>query len=79
MDIPSYYNPGPEFFREGAIAAASGEIVPRGVTPETRYWTERMLGLKPNKGLFGFGPYVAPNHARVIAFLLLEIIAREGL
>jgi hypothetical protein len=72
------YNPGPEFFREGAIAAANGERVPRPVPPETRYWSEKNLGAKD--GLFGFPDYgTTPDHARVIAFLLLEIIAREGL
>ncbi len=72
------YNPGPEFFRDGAIAAANGERIPRGVPPSARYWSEKKLGAE--HGLLGFPDYgTTPDHARVIAFLLLEIIAREGL
>lgn len=70
-------NPGPTFFRaaaeHAALARDAGQSVPTGA----RYWCEKMLGAPD--GLFGFGPYTRPNHHRVIAFLLLEIIAREGL
>lgn len=70
-------NPGPVFFREAAIHAAlarqAGQSVPTGV----RYWCGEVLGAPG--GLFGCGPYTRPNHHRVIALLLLEIIAREGL
>lgn len=74
---PDEYNPGPAFFREAAEAAAEGRTVGYYVKPETRYWCERSLGLKPTQGLFGFGEYAAPNHGRVICFLWLELLAGE--
>jgi hypothetical protein len=72
-------NPDPQFFRDAAVAAANAEIIGHWPAPETRYWCEQTLGVKRNQGLFGFGDYAKPNHARVITFLFLEILAREGL
>ncbi len=71
------YNPGPEFFREAAVAAAKGQKTNRGVPIGARYWCEQKLGVPRNKGLFGFGDYRAPNHHRVITFLWLELLARK--
>lgn len=70
-------NPGPVFFRKAAIHAALARQAGQSVPTGARYWCEQMLGAQD--GLSPCGPYTRPNHHRVIAYLLLEIIARQGL
>lgn len=68
--------PAPKLFREAAVAAATGEYVSHIATPELREWCAKALGHK--EGFFwGYPNYEAPNHARVITFLWLELMARE--